>query len=89
MIGLKKGLSPKKLNDIIKYDGFQEKCREIISRLENRDLCKRINISLQNKALNLSDLNKMGLACRKGKGGWSNVVYESISFSRGSHGDES
>ena len=58
---LKKGLSPKKLNDIIKYDGFQEKCREIISRLENRDLCKRINISLQNKALNLSDLNKMGL----------------------------
>jgi len=30
---LKKGLSPKKLNDIIKYDGFQEKCREIISRL--------------------------------------------------------
>lgn len=26
MIGLK-GLSPKKLNDIIKYDGFQEKCR--------------------------------------------------------------
>ena len=65
---LKKGLSPKKLNDIIKYDGFQEKCREIISRLENRDLCKRINISLQNKTLNLSDLNKMGLACRKGKG---------------------
>ena len=38
---LKKGLSPKKLNDIIKYDGFQEKCREIISRLENRDLYKR------------------------------------------------
>ena len=65
---LKKGLSPKKLNDIIKYDGFQEKCREIISRLENRDLCKRINISLQNKTLNLSDLNKMGLACRRERG---------------------
>lgn len=33
MIGLKRVYPPKKLNDIIKYDGFQEKCREIISRL--------------------------------------------------------
>lgn len=62
------GLAPKKLNDILKTDSFQEKCSEVIKEMSNRGLWKPNGISLQDSEITLKKLNQMRLACRRGKG---------------------
>ena len=64
----KNGLSPKKLNDIFKTQSFQERCIELINEMSGRGICRLKNISLQDFDVSLKSLNRIGLACRRGRG---------------------
>ena len=64
----KEGLAPKQLGDILKTVSFQEKLVEILKEMANRKYWSPSGFGLQNKHINLMDLNRMGLACRKGRG---------------------
>lgn len=65
------GLKPRRIDDIMSTDGFQEKINALIKRLKINDILDARNIALQNNVLSISklyDLKKYGMAYRKGKG---------------------
>lgn len=67
---LKKGLMPKKVNDIMSTLAFRERIIDLSNELINNELWRSINIRLQESSLiisSLHDLKKLGLAYRKGK----------------------
>lgn len=65
------GFVPKKVNSIIQTSSFNERCMELLNKLNDRDLLRKRKPSLKDNNLivnNLIDLGKIDLAYRKGKG---------------------
>lgn len=66
-----KGLAPKKINKILSTSSFNERCIELFNKLNNRDLLRSTKPLLKDLILiinGLSDLRKLNLSYRRGKG---------------------
>lgn len=64
----KMGLEPKRLNDILNKPDFRETVRELAHKLNLRGI-RNINLDkIGNEHLSMFELNRMGMAKRRGKG---------------------
>lgn len=67
----KDGLAPRRLDDLMSTNSFQEKMNALVRRLNFGKNCNAVNLALQKQDLNISkitDLKKYHMAYRKGSG---------------------
>lgn len=61
------GLTQRRLKEIIMTSSFNEKCFELLHKLNERNIIRKINIK-ENRISSIIDLGKIGLAYKRGKG---------------------